>query len=194
MRIAFPEIGTGSPCSPKKFKACREDVYRRLTNSRWWSSTAVIWTGLPNTPRRSAPDAPCFCSPNGTSVTMRLSGFCLGSPPEPGWRISLQTHKYIGIPDYCDWPVERPPSPCAATPGFSALGRTWSGADDRSPNAARDGRLMRMLSVRPPETSPKPGAPVVDEVELHISTPPQALATAFSAETNVCHKRSARSW
>jgi len=84
--------------SPKKFKACREDVYPLADELKAivFHRSDMDWAAEHASKVR--PDCALFLQPEWDKrddATFWILSWIAG---RPGWRISLQTHKYIGIP------------------------------------------------------------------------------------------------
>lgn len=84
--------------SPKKFKACREDVYPLADELKAivFHRSDMDWAAEHASKVR--PDCALFLQPEWDKrddATFWILSWIAGRPE---WRISLQTHKYIGIP------------------------------------------------------------------------------------------------
>ena len=84
--------------SPKKFKACREDVYPRADELKVvvFHRSDMDWAA--EHAARLRPDCSLFLQPEWDKRDEATFWILSWIATKPGWRISLQTHKYIGIP------------------------------------------------------------------------------------------------
>ena len=97
---AHPLTGTWDwvTLSPKKFKACREDVYPLADELKAvvYHRSDMDWAAEHAEHVRE--DCALFLQPEWDRRDDATFWILSWIAARPGWRISLQTHKYIGIP------------------------------------------------------------------------------------------------
>ena len=97
---AHPLTGTWDwvTLSPKKFKACREDVYPLADELKAvvYHRSDMDWAAEHAEHVRE--DCALFLQPEWDRSDDATFWILSWIAARPGWRISLQTHKYIGIP------------------------------------------------------------------------------------------------
>ena len=97
---AHPLTGTWDwvTLSPKKFKACREDVYPLADELKVvvFHRSDMDWAAEHAEHVRE--DCALFLQPEWDRRDDATFWILSWIAARPGWRISLQTHKYIGIP------------------------------------------------------------------------------------------------
>lgn len=97
---AHPLTGTWDwvTLSPKKFKACREDVYPLADELKVvvFHRSDMDWAAEHAEHVRE--DCSLFLQPEWDRRDDATFWILSWIAARPGWRISLQTHKYIGIP------------------------------------------------------------------------------------------------
>lgn len=97
---AHPLTGTWDwvTLSPKKFKACREDVYPLADELKMvvFHRSDMDWAAEHAEHVRE--DCGLFLQPEWDRRDDATFWILSWIAARPGWRISLQTHKYIGIP------------------------------------------------------------------------------------------------
>ena len=97
---AHPLTGTWDwvTLSPKKFKACREDVYPLADELKAvvFHRSDMDWAAEHAEHVRE--DCALFLQPEWDRRDDATFWILSWIAARPGWRISLQTHKYIGIP------------------------------------------------------------------------------------------------
>ena len=97
---AHPLTGTWDwvTLSPKKFKACREDVYPLADELKAvvYHRSDMDWAAEHAEHVRE--DCGLFLQPEWDRRDDATFWILSWIAARPGWRISLQTHKYIGIP------------------------------------------------------------------------------------------------
>ena len=97
---AHPPTGTWDwvTLSPKKFKACREDVYPLADELKVvvFHRSDMDWAAEHAEHVRE--DCGLFLQPEWDRRDDATFWILSWIAARPGWRISLQTHKYIGIP------------------------------------------------------------------------------------------------
>ena len=97
---AHPLTGTWDwvTLSPKKFKACREDVYPLADELKVvvFHRSDMDWAAEHAEHVRE--DSGLFLQPEWDRRDDATFWILSWIAARPGWRISLQTHKYIGIP------------------------------------------------------------------------------------------------
>lgn len=97
---AHPLTGTWDwvTLSPKKFKACREDVYPLADELKVvvFHRSDMDWAAEHAEHVRE--DCGLFLQPEWDRRDEATFWILSWIAARPGWRISLQTHKYIGIP------------------------------------------------------------------------------------------------
>ena len=84
--------------SPKKFKACREDVYPLADELKAivFHRSDMDWAA--EHAAKVKPGCALFLQPEWDKRDEATFWILSWIASRPGWRISLQTHKYIGIP------------------------------------------------------------------------------------------------
>jgi 7-carboxy-7-deazaguanine synthase len=84
--------------SPKKFKACREDVYPYADELKVvvFHRSDMDWAA--NHAEKVSDKCDLFLQPEWDKREESTFWILSWIATRPGWRISLQTHKYIGIP------------------------------------------------------------------------------------------------
>ena len=84
--------------SPKKFKACREDVYPLADELKAivFHRSDMDWAA--EHAAKVKPGCALFLQPEWDKRDEATFWILSWIASKPGWRISLQTHKYIGIP------------------------------------------------------------------------------------------------
>lgn len=84
--------------SPKKFKACREDVYPAAHELKVvvFHRSDMEWAA--NHAKQVNDNCGLFLQPEWDKREEATFWILSWIASRPGWRISLQTHKYIGIP------------------------------------------------------------------------------------------------
>ena len=84
--------------SPKKFKACREDVYPAAHELKVvvFHRSDMEWAA--NHAKQVNDKCGLFLQPEWDKREEATFWILSWIASRPGWRISLQTHKYIGIP------------------------------------------------------------------------------------------------
>ena len=84
--------------SPKKFKACREDVYPAAHELKVvvFHRSDMEWAA--NHAKQVNDSCGLFMQPEWDKREEATFWILSWIASRPGWRISLQTHKYIGIP------------------------------------------------------------------------------------------------
>lgn len=97
---AHPLTGTWNwvTLSPKKFKACREDVYPLADELKAvvYHRSDMDWAA--EHAQHVREDCALFLQPEWDRRDDATFWILSWIATRPGWRISLQTHKYIGIP------------------------------------------------------------------------------------------------
>lgn len=84
--------------SPKKFKACREDVYSAAHELKVvvFHRSDMDWAA--EHAEKVSPECHLFLQPEWDKREEATFWILSWMATRPPWRISLQTHKYIGIP------------------------------------------------------------------------------------------------
>ena len=84
--------------SPKKFKACRDEVYSRADELKVvvFHRSDLEWAA--GHAGKVSPACALFLQPEWDKRDDATFWILSWIASRPGWRISLQTHKYIGIP------------------------------------------------------------------------------------------------
>ncbi len=84
--------------SPKKFKACREDVYAAADELKVvvYHRSDMDWAA--QHAEKVNPGCALYLQPEWDRRDDATFWILSWIATRPGWRISLQTHKYIGIP------------------------------------------------------------------------------------------------
>jgi organic radical activating enzyme len=84
--------------SPKKFKACRSEVYAMAHELKVivFHRSDLEWAA--EHAEKANSDCALFLQPEWDKRDEATFWILSWMATRPGWRISLQTHKYIGIP------------------------------------------------------------------------------------------------